>query len=75
MSSGLKDLKIALNLAHLMKKLCKVIPSYAKKVYKHTIIGLQQNCGKWLKYSKIKHFRRLNINDKNPIRLPRQHLS
>ena len=31
MSSGLKDLKIALNLAHMMKKLCKVIPSYAKK--------------------------------------------
>lgn len=63
MSSGLKDLKIALNLAHLMKKLCEVIPSYAKKVYKNTIIGLQQICRKWLKYSKIKHFRRLNIYD------------
>lgn len=40
MSSGLKDLKIALNLAHLMKKLCKVIPSYAKRgvqTYYHRI--------------------------------------
>lgn len=63
MSSGLKDLKIALNLAHLMKKLCKVIPSYAKKVYKYIVIGLQQIYRKWLKYSKIKHFRRLIIND------------
>lgn len=31
MGSGLKDLNLGQNLAHLMKKLCKVIPSYAKK--------------------------------------------
>jgi hypothetical protein len=31
MGSGLKVLKIAQNLAQTMKKLCKVIPSYAKK--------------------------------------------
>lgn len=39
MSSGLKDLKIAHNLAHLMKKLCKVM---LKNVYKHTIAEVQQ---------------------------------
>lgn len=31
MGSGLKDLNLGQNLAHLMKKLCKVILSYAKK--------------------------------------------
>lgn len=31
MGSGLKDLNLGHNLAHLMKKLCKVIPSYAEK--------------------------------------------
>ena len=50
MSSGLKDLKIALNLAHLMKKLCKVIPSYAKKgVQTH----YHKNTTKLLKVPKI----------------------
>lgn len=31
MGSGLKDLILGQNLAHLMKNLCKVIPNYAKK--------------------------------------------
>ena len=39
MGSGLKDLNLGQNLAHLMKKLCKVIPSYAKK-------GVQTHCHK-----------------------------
>ncbi len=44
MGSGLKDLNLGQNLAHLMKKLCKVILNYDKKVYKHTITEIQQNC-------------------------------
>lgn len=39
MGRGLKVLKLAHNLAHLMKKLCKVIPSYATK-------GVQTHCHK-----------------------------
>ena len=45
-----KKLKIAQSLAHLMKKLCKIIPSYAKK-------GIQthyyRNTTKLLKVPKI----------------------
>ena len=50
MGSGLKDLNLGQNLAHLMKKLCKVIPSYAKKgVQTH----YRKNTTKLLKVPKI----------------------
>ena len=74
MCSGLKVLNLGQILAQMKEKLCKVIPSYTKNVSKHTIIRLQQNYGKCLKYSKIKHFRRFLIDDKNTFRMSRQHL-
>lgn len=50
MGSGLKVLNLGQNLAHLMKKLCKVIPNYAKKgVQTH----YHRNTTKLLKVLKI----------------------
>ena len=64
-------MKLAQNLAQTKEKLCKVIPKYAENVNKNTITEILQNCCKCRKYSKIKHFRRFNIDDKNTICIPR----
>lgn len=50
MGSGLKVLNLGQNLAHLMKKLCKVIPNYAKKVVQ---AHYHENTAKLLKVPKI----------------------
>lgn len=46
-----------------------------KKVHKHTVTGIQQNCWKCRKCSKIKQSRRFNIDDKSIICLPRQEVA
>ena len=46
-----KNLNLAQNLGHLMKNLCKVIPSYAKKVVQ---THCHENTTKLLKVLKIK---------------------
>ena len=50
MGNGLKDLNLGHNLAHLKEKICKVIPSYAKK-YVQT--HYHRNTTKLLKVPKI----------------------
>ena len=50
MGSGLKVLNLGQNLAHLMKKLCKVIPNYTKKGVQ---IHYHRNTTKLLKVPKI----------------------
>lgn len=50
MGSGLKVLNLGQNLAHLMKKLCKVIPNYTEKGVQ---IHYHRNTTKLLKVPKI----------------------
>lgn len=50
MSSGLKVLNLAQNLAQMKEKLCKVIPSYAKKDEQ---THYHKNIAKLLKVPKI----------------------
>ena len=50
MGSGLKDLNLGQNLAQTKEKLCKVIPSYAKKVVQ---AHYHENVAKLLKVPKI----------------------